>query len=138
MTRVLFLCTGNSARSQMAQALLRELGGEAYEVDSAGTRPAERVHPLAVAEMADRGIDITAARPRHLDDLPDLDYDLVITVCDRAREECPYLPGARMLHWGFPDPAAAEGDEAERRRVFNRVAADIERRLRHFLDDAGN
>jgi len=135
MTRVLFLCTGNSARSQMARALLDALGGDDYEVDSAGTRPTETVHPLAVAEMASRGLDISDARPRHLDELPDLDYDLVITVCDRAREECPFLPGAKMLHWGFPDPAAVEGDETVRRRAFTRTAADIERRLREFLDN---
>ncbi|MBD3372788.1 MAG: arsenate reductase ArsC [Candidatus Coatesbacteria bacterium] len=127
--RILFLCTGNSARSQMAEALLRDLAGEAYETASAGTHPAETVHPLAVEEMARRGLDIAGAVPKHLDDLPDLDYDLVVTVCDRAKEECPFLPGARMLHWSFPDPAAAEGDLESRRSFFREVADDIRRHL---------
>ena len=123
--RLLFLCTANACRSRMAEGFARSLFGDRAEVMSAGTDPADRVHPLAVEVMAEHGIDIGAGRPISIDDLPDPDFDLVITVCDRARESCPVLPGARVIHWGFPDPAAFEGSLEERRSFFARVAGDI-------------
>lgn len=128
--RVLVLCTGNSARSQMAEALLRHLAGDAVEVASAGTQPSI-VHPLAVRAMAERGVDISAQRSKHLDEMTDRAFDWVITVCDNAAESCPVFPGAtRRLHWSFPDPAAAEGDEDQRLDAFRRVRDALEERFR--------
>ncbi len=125
VTRLLFLCTSNACRSRMAEGFARSLFGDRAEVVSAGTDPADRVHPLAVEVMAERGVDIGAGLPLSVDHLPDLDFDLVITVCNRARESCPVLPSARMIHWGIPDPAAFEGGSDERRAFFARVADDI-------------
>jgi arsenate reductase len=127
--RVLFLCSGNSCRSQMAEGFARKLFGDRTEVASAGTEPAARVHPLAVEVMAGRGVDISSARAKGLDDLPDLRFDLVVTVCDRAREVCPLMPGARMLHWDIPDPAAVRGSVEKRREFFARTADDIRARV---------
>jgi arsenate reductase len=127
--RLLFLCTGNSCRSQMAEGFARALFGDAAEVSSAGTEPADRVHPLAVEVMAERGVDLSSARTKGLDDLPDLKFDLVVTVCNRAREACPLLPGARMLHWDIPDPAAFRGTPGEWRAFFARTADDIRARI---------
>jgi len=132
--RVLFLCTGNSCRSQMAEGLLRHLGGEGYEVFSAGTKPAARVHPLAIETMRERGIDISGHRPKLLDDFEGQTFDLLITTCDSANEECPYYPGAReRLHWSLPDPAAATGTQEEVRAAFRAVADDLERRIRAVI-----
>ncbi len=131
--RVLILCTGNSARSQMAEGLLRELAGERVEVWSAGSRPSV-VNPLAIAAMHERGIDISQQRSKHLDEFRDQPFDVVITVCDNAAETCPIFPGpARRIHWSFPDPAAAQGDEAGRLAVFRQVRDAIEARLRAWL-----
>ncbi len=127
--RVLFLCSGNSCRSQMAEGFARKLFGDAAEVASAGTEPAGRVHPLAVETMRRFGVDISSARVKGLDDLADLRFDLVVTVCDRAREACPLLPGARMLHWDIPDPAAFDGSPDETRAFFARTADDIRARV---------
>ena len=133
-TRVLFLCTGNSCRSQMAEGLLRHLGGERYEAFSAGTKPAARVHPLAVETMAERGIDISAHRPKLLDEFAGQTFDLLITTCDDANEECPCYPGARArLHWSLPDPAKATGTEEEVSAAFRSVADDLERRIGELL-----
>ncbi len=132
--RVLFLCTGNSCRSQMGEGLLRELGGGEYEAASAGTRPAGRVHPLAVETMAERGIDISGQVPKPLEEFAGQTFDLLITTCDGANEECPYYPGAKArLHWSLPDPAAAVGTEAEVRAAFREVADDLERRIRELI-----
>ncbi|GIV95682.1 MAG: arsenate reductase [Herpetosiphonaceae bacterium] len=132
--RVLILCTGNSARSQMAEGLLRNLAGERIDVFSAGTRPST-VHPLAVRAMAERGIDISQQRSKHLNEFLDQPFDEVITVCDSAAESCPLFPGpARRIHWSFPDPAAAEGSEEERLAVFRHVRDAIESRLRAWLE----
>ena len=131
--RVLILCTGNSARSQMAEGLLRDLTGGRMEVYSAGTRPSS-VNPLAVAAMRERGIDISSQRSKHLDEFRDQPFDVVITVCDNAAESCPVFPGsARRIHWSFPDPAAAEGDDEARLAVFRRVRDAIEARLREWV-----
>ncbi|OGD72373.1 MAG: hypothetical protein A2Y64_00025 [Candidatus Coatesbacteria bacterium RBG_13_66_14] len=128
-TRLLFLCTGNSCRSQMAEGFARNLFGDRVEAASAGTEPAGRVNPLAVEAMRRLGVDISAARAKGLDDLPDPRFDLVVTVCDRAREACPLMPGARMLHWDIPDPAAFRGTAEERREFFARTAEDIRVRV---------
>ena len=129
-TRVLILCTGNSARSQMAEGWLRHFGGDAFEVASAGTRPAERVNPLAVRAMAEVGIDLSAHYPKHLEHFLNDQWDYVITVCDRANEECPIFPGGkRRTHWSFEDPAAAQGSEEERLAVFRRVRDEIRDRF---------
>ncbi len=131
--RVLILCTGNSARSQMAEGLLRSLAGDRMEVFSAGTRPST-VNPLAIRAMAERGIDIRQHRSKHLAEFIDQPFDVVITVCDAAAEACPIFPGpARRIHWSFPDPAAAQGSEAERLQAFREVRDAIEDRLRAWL-----
>lgn len=120
-TRVLILCTGNSARSQMAEAWLRYLGGSAYAVNSAGTHPTT-VNPLAIQVMAERHIDISQARSKSVTNFLDQPFDYVITVCDQAAEHCPLFPGkAVRLHWSFPDPAAVTGDIAERLQAFRNI-----------------
>lgn len=133
--RVLFLCTGNSARSQMAEGLLRELSHGRIEVHSAGTHPRPEVHPLAVTTMRDRyRIDISAQRPKLVDPFVGQPIDAVITVCDNAAESCPVFPGdTEHIHWSFPDPAAVEGTLDEQRHAFERVAADIAGKLRLWL-----
>lgn len=131
--RVIFVCTGNSARSQMAEALLRRDGGEAFEVVSAGVDP-RPVHPLTVRALALAGINIRGARSKPVDDYLGQPFDYVITVCDRARESCPMFPGGtETLHWGFDDPAEADGSEAERMAVFQRVLAEVAARVRTFV-----
>ena len=131
--RVLFLCTGNSARSQMAEGLLRHLGGDRFEVFSAGIEPGH-LNPLAVEAMRDLGIDISNHWSKSVDEFIGEDFDYVITVCDKASEQCPIFPGnTDRIHWSFIDPAAAEGDEAARLAVFRRVRNEIQQRLRLFL-----
>ena len=131
--RILFLCTHNSARSQMAEAILRELGGGRIEAASAGTE-VTRVHPLAVREMAERGIDIGAQRSKHLNEFIGEKLDYVITVCDNAGESCPVFPGGpERIHWSIPDPSAAEGTEEVRAAAFKRAADDLTTRIRDLL-----
>lgn len=131
---VLILCTGNSARSQMAEGLLRALAGDRFEVFSAGTKPSV-VNPLAITAMDERGIDIRSHRSKHLDELRNQPFDYVITVCDSAAENCPIFPGpAQRIHWSFPDPAAAEGHVGERLLSFRMVRDAIEERLRTWLE----
>lgn len=133
--KVLFLCTGNSCRSQMAEGWLRHLAGDRYETASAGTQPAG-LNPDAVEVMRELGIDIAAHQSKHLNQFLDVRFDHVITVCDRAREACPIFPGASsMLHWSFDDPAAARGSDEERRAVFKRVRDEIAERIRLFLSE---
>jgi arsenate reductase (thioredoxin) len=135
--RVLILCTGNSARSQMAEGLLRHMAGGQMEVFSAGTQPSV-VNPLAVRAMAEHGLDISGHRSKHLREFQSQPFDYVITVCDRAAESCPIFPGpAARLHWGFPDPATAPGSEAERLAVFVQVRDAIEARLKAWLATLG-
>lgn len=118
---VLFLCTHNSARSQMAEGLLRDRYGDRYDVYSAGVEVAE-VRPLAIEVMREVGIDISGHRSTTIDELDEATFDVVVTVCDHAREACPHLPARhRNLHEGFEDPSAATGSESERRAVFRRV-----------------
>ena len=133
--RVLFLCTGNSARSQMAEGLLRHLGGARVKAFSAGVSPGERVHPLAVATMAERGIDIWQHRPKPLSEFEGESFDLLITVCDAANEACPtYERATERLHWSLPDPAKAIGTEDERKAAFRSVADDLQSRIGHMLE----
>ncbi len=132
--RVLFLCTGNTARSQMAEAFLRVLAGDRYEAYSAGLE-ASGLHPMAVDVMAERGIDISEQRSKRLDEfLGKVHFGYLITVCDRAERECPIFPGmGTRLHWSFPDPAEAEGSEEERLEVFREVRDGIEAQIRIWL-----
>jgi len=128
--RVLFLCTENSARSQMAEALLRHLGGSAFEVYSAGTRPST-VHPLTVRVMREVGIDVTGQRSKSVDVFAGMTFDVVVTLCDEARETCPVFPGApSQLHWDIPDPRAVEGSDDERLAAFRRARDLIRTRIR--------
>ncbi len=128
--RVLILCTGNSARSQMAEGWLRTLGGARFEVASAGTYPAATVNPLATRVMAEVGIDISAQFPKSIDQFLSQTWDYVIAVCDHANESCPFFPGGkRRLHWSFEDPAASTGDEGTRLAVFRRVRDAIRERI---------
>ncbi len=131
--RALILCTGNSARSQMAEGLLRHLAGDRYQVLSAGVEPSS-VRPQAIEAMRERGIDISAHRSKSVDEFAGQEFDYVITVCDNARERCPIFHGkAKHIHWSFDDPAAAGGDYATQLAVFRRVRDEIENRLREFL-----
>lgn len=135
-SRVLVVCTHNSARSQMAEALLRWLGGPRFEVQSAGTAPT-RDNPHAIAAMATLGLDITAARSKHVDEFVGQSFDYVITVCDDAQEQCPVSPGdTQRIHWSFPDPSAVQGTAEERQHAFDRVATDLIGRLRPWVEVA--
>lgn len=132
-SRVLFLCTGNSCRSQMAEGFLRALGGAAYEALSAGTEP-KGLNLDAVRAMREAGIDISGQRSKGLEVFLGRDLDWVITVCDLANESCPVFPGSvRRLHWSFQDPALATGTDEERRTVFRRVRDEIGVRVRGFV-----
>lgn len=132
--RVLFLCTGNSARSQMAEGLLRHMAGDVFEVFSAGTQPAG-LNPRAVAAMKDIGVDISRQRSKHVEEFLNGRFDYVITVCDRAKESCPVFPSSvALLHWSFDDPAASVGTEVEREKVFHRVRDEIQGQIRTFLN----
>jgi thioredoxin type arsenate reductase len=131
--RVIFVCTGNSARSQMAEALLRHDGGARFEVVSAGVDP-RGVHPMTIKALAKVGIDITGARSKSVSEFLGQRFDYVITVCDRARAICPVFPGgSETLHWGLDDPAEAEGTEAERMAVFDRVLKEVSARIHAFM-----
>ncbi|MEN8162902.1 MAG: arsenate reductase ArsC [Acidobacteriota bacterium] len=128
--RALILCTGNSCRSQMAEGWIDHELGEIWEVRSAGTHPAGDVHPLAVAVMAEVGVDISGGVPEHIDTFLPQAWDLVITVCDSAYETCPVFPSpVETLHISFPDPADAEGREAEQIEIFRAVRDAIRQRL---------
>lgn len=131
--RVIFVCTGNSARSQIAEALLRHDGGDRFEVVSAGVTP-RPVNPLAIAALASVGIDISEARSKPVGAFLGRRFDYVITMCDRARLTCPVFPGANeTLHWGIDDPAEAEGTDTERRVAFDRALREISGRLHTFI-----
>jgi arsenate reductase len=135
--RVLILCTGNSARSQMAEGILRHQAGDRFEVYSAGTRPS-RVRPEAISVMKEIGIDLITHRSKHVDEFQNQEFDYVLTVCDNARETCPFFPGnAVRLHRGFEDPPAYEGSEEVRLALFRRVRDEIRDYLRTFPAEAG-
>jgi len=130
--RVLILCTGNSARSQMAEGLLRRDAGDRFEVSSAGTRPSQ-VRPEAIAAMRELGIDISGQRSKSVDEFAGQSFDYVLTVCDNARESCPIFPGkTAMIHRSFEDPAALEGSKEERLALFRRVRDEMRRYLHGF------
>jgi arsenate reductase len=127
--KVLFLCTGNSCRSQMAEAVVNARLGDTWEAYSAGTHPTGSVHPLAIQVLAERGIT-HQGRSKHVDELRSIPFELVVTVCDAAAEECPlWLGPGRRVHEGFPDPAKAIGSDEEILQVFRHVEAEIERRI---------
>lgn len=137
-TRILFICTGNIARSQMAEGLARSLAGPGVEVCSAGTKPNPKgVHPLAIEMLREKGIDASAQRSKHVDELCG-EFDYVITLCDSVAQECPTYPARRArLHWGLTDPAAAGGDPTRERALFREVRDEIERRLREWMAKEG-
>ena len=131
--RVLILCTGNSARSQMAEGLFRHEAGDAYEVFSAGTKPSP-VRPEAIAVMNEIGIDISGHRSKSVDAFAGQEFDYVITVCSNANESCPVFPGrVSRLHWSFDDPSAASGGDEQRLLVFRRVRDEIRARIEAWL-----
>jgi arsenate reductase len=133
MTRVLVLCTHNSARSQMAEGFLRALAGDRFEVASAGTE-ATRVHPLAIRAMDEVGVDLRGHASKTLDQFLGQRWDYVLTVCDRAAEACPLFPGpARRIHWSFEDPSEATGGDEQRMATFRRVRDQIAGRLNAWL-----
>jgi len=134
--RVLILCTGNSARSQMAEGLLRHLAGDRFEVASAGVSPTQ-VRPEAITAMREIGIDISRHHSKSVDGFTGQNFDYVITVCDNANEQCPVFPAnTKRIHWSFEDPAAVDADEQTRLTVFRRVRDEILHRLRLFIDVA--
>ncbi len=131
--RVLFLCTGNSIRSQMAEGLANAFHGEKLEAVSAGSRPAGVVHPLAILAMAEKGVDIRGAQSKGSAPFLNQPFDIVITVCDSAADDCPIWPGARKLvHWPIPDPVSGTGDAMLR---FRAVRDDLERRIEALLQE---
>jgi arsenate reductase len=127
---ILFLCTGNSARSQMAEGLLRRMAGDRYEVHSAGTAP-KGLHPRTVEVMAELDIDLGGHRSKSIDAFLGERFDCVITVCDQAKQQCPVFPGTEVLHWSFEDPAATEGDM--QLEAFRRARDQIAGRLQAFV-----
>lgn len=131
--KVLFLCTGNSARSILAEHILRARSQGRFEAYSAGSHPTGTVNPLTLQVLQEQRIDTTSARSKSWDELRDIDFDFIITVCDRAKETCPVWPGQPVnAHWGSPDPAAAEGDDESKLRVFRDVANQIAARINIF------
>lgn len=131
--RVLFLCTHNSARSQMAEGILRAKGGDRVEVFSAGTEPS-KVNPFAIQALEQMGIDISGHTSKNVQNFVNEDFDYVITVCDRAKESCPIFPGApEQIHWSFPDPADVEGSDADKAKAFYETALGLTQRINHFM-----
>ena len=131
--RVLFVCTENAGRSQIAEALLRQKGAGKFLVKSAGSRPAREINPLALAVLREQGIDWTGHRPKGFDSVLDEHWDMIITLCDKAREACPAFPGQPVYaHWGMPDPAAATGDDAKH-RAFVAAAQYLRQRVDYML-----
>ncbi len=132
--RVLFVCTHNSARSQIAEALLKRYAGDEFEVFSAGTE-ATGVRPLAIRVLAEQGIDWSHAESKTIDRFLGEPFDYVVTVCDRARQACPVFPGStRTLHWGLDDPSEVEGSEEERLAAYRRTGVELSQRLRPFIE----
>jgi arsenate reductase (thioredoxin) len=132
--RVLFLCTGNSCRSHLAEGWLRHLAGDRYESLSAGAKPSGYVHPLAIQVMAEAGVDISQHRSKSIDEFNGQKLDALVTVCDHARESCPTFAGAkRTIHHSFDDPAHATGSKDEQLRVFRRVRDEIHAWIEEFI-----
>ena len=136
MKSVLVLCTGNSCRSQMAEALFPMLSNGEWSSESAGSKPSGYVHPLAIKAMAELDADLSKNESKSVDLFAGKEFDLVVTVCDNAREACPTFPGAKLtLHWPFDDPADATGSEEEQMVVFRRVRDEIRERISQYLAD---
>jgi arsenate reductase len=134
--RVLFLCTGNSARSIIAEALLKDMGGPDFHVSSAGTDP-RGIHPLTAKVLAMAGLDVSDSRSKHLSEFLEQQFDYVITVCDAAAERCPVFPGdPQRIHWSFADPAAVEGSEVEKLAAFQATLREMRNRLAPFIEVA--
>jgi arsenate reductase (thioredoxin) len=134
--RILVLCTHNSARSQMAEALIRSYGNGRFKVESAGTE-ATRVNPFAVEAMREIGFDLSGARSKHLDEFIEQEFEYVITVCDSAAESCPVFPGrAERIHWSFPDPSAATGSDDEKLAVFREVRDSIAEQIHKWVNES--
>ncbi|HSK64066.1 MAG TPA: arsenate reductase ArsC [Pyrinomonadaceae bacterium] len=135
--KVLFLCTGNSARSIFGEYLLRRAGGERFAVHSAGASPTGKVNPFAIRVLKDvYDLDASSARSKSWEEFEGTQFDFVITVCDNARDSCPVWPGhPAMIHWSLPDPARAQGTDAEVYDTFKNVASEIERRVEQFMSD---
>jgi arsenate reductase (thioredoxin) len=134
--RVLFLCTGNSARSQMAEGLLRHLAGHRFDVASAGTHPVG-LNPLAVQAMQELRVDLSGHRSKNMSEFTNQTFEYVVTVCDRAKDACPRWPhAATLLHWSFEDPAAAGGTEADRLHAFRTIRDQIRTRIDAFISGA--
>ena len=133
--KILVLCTGNSARSQMGEGLFRTEGGEGFEVSSAGITPSS-VRPEAIAVMKEIGIDISGQRSKSVDEFAGQSMDYVVTVCDNARDNCPLFPAAtERLHWSLEDPAAVQGSEEERLAAFRRIRDQLHERVKTFFRD---
>ena len=138
MKRVLILCTGNSCRSQMAEYLWRDLSAGSWEAFSAGSHPAGYVHPGSLIALEEIGIDGSGARSKHLDEFLQAEFDLVVTVCNSADNDCPVFPGAKdRAHWPFDDPGEADGTNDQRAAVFRRVRDEICHRIRAYLREEG-
>jgi arsenate reductase len=136
--RALILCTGNSARSQMAEGLLRHIGGTRFEAFSAGTKPVG-VNPLAIEAMREIGIDISTQRSKSVAEFAGQEFATVVSVCDNAAEQCPIFPGApQRVHWSLPDPAAVSGTEEEKLGAFRRVRDELERRILSFVNSVAS
>lgn len=133
MKRILVLCTGNSARSQMGEGLFRHIGGKGWEVHSAGTKPS-LVRPEAIAVMREIGVDLSGHRSKSVDEFTGQVFDYVVTVCDNAQNNCPVFPAtAERIHWSFEDPAAVEGEEAARIGAFRRIRDEIREKVEGFF-----
>ena len=133
--KVLFLCTSNSARSQMAEAILNHRGGDRFTAFSAGSDPAVMMNPYADKVMSDVGYDMKNKKPKSMNVFVDEDLDFVITLCDKMKENCPVFPGKPVLaHWGMPDPADFEGNEAEKEKAFKKAMMEISQRIGLFLN----
>ena len=131
--RVLFVCTHNSARSQIAEAVLRKRGGDRFEVASAGSEPSGTVHPLALRVIEQIGGDPTTHRSKGLEELLEAEWDLVITVCDQAAEACPVVPGTVSAHWGVLDPSKVQGSEERRLGAFRDAYSALAKRIELFV-----
>ncbi|MEO2069333.1 MAG: arsenate reductase ArsC [Desulfurobacteriaceae bacterium] len=128
--KIAFICTGNSARSQIAEGLakhLAELYGKEIEVYSAGSKPVGYIHPLAIKVMEEEGIDISSQCSKSLEEIPLSELDIVITLCGEAKEDCPVIPGVKLIHWGLPDPAKVEGTEEKRIEAFRKTKEEIKK-----------
>ena len=135
MQRVLIVCTGNSCRSQMAESLWKALGKGEWQSESAGSNPSGYVHPLAIRSMQELNLDISANRSKSLDLFYNESFDLVVTVCDNAKDSCPFFPGAgKLLHWPFNDPAHATGTDDEKMVAFRQVRDAIQEKIHTYLN----